>query len=214
MKIDDFPEDIRPLLIPEPAGSLIYRCLGCGAQHGIQKLLYTCPQCGQVLLIHNLHFARLKAIAPRTWQRLFDFRKMLTVPALKGIYRYHEFIGPVIPLDAVVYLGEGHTPIVEANGILQERAGMRFYFKNDGQNPSASFKDRGMASALSYINYLIREGYVSDVLAICASTGDTSAAASSRPCFCPTKKSPPSSSPNRWAAVPMYLKFRGSLTTA
>jgi len=177
MKIDDFPEDIRPLLIPEPAGSLIYRCLGCGAQHGIQKLLYTCPQCGQVLLIHNLHFDRFKAIAPRTWQRLFDCRKMLTVPALKGIYRYHEFIGPVIPLDAVVYLGEGHTPIVEANGILQERAGMRFYFKNDGQNPSASFKDRGMASALSYINYLIREGYVSDVLAICASTGDTSAAA-------------------------------------
>jgi threonine synthase len=34
-----------------------------------------------------------------------------------------------------------------------------------------------MASALSYINYLVREGYVSDVLAICASTGDTSAAA-------------------------------------
>lgn len=34
-----------------------------------------------------------------------------------------------------------------------------------------------MASALSYINYLIREGEVSDILAVCASTGDTSAAA-------------------------------------
>jgi threonine synthase len=54
---------------------------------------------------------------------------------------------------------------------------MRFYFKNDGQNPSASFKDRGMASALSYINMMVRDGKVSDVLAICASTGDTSAAA-------------------------------------
>ncbi|MFO7837989.1 MAG: threonine synthase, partial [Desulfosalsimonadaceae bacterium] len=60
---------------------------------------------------------------------------------------------------------------------LQEKAGCRFYFKNDGQNPSASFKDRGMASALSYIRYLIRQGHVSDVLAVCASTGDTSAAA-------------------------------------
>ncbi len=177
MKIDDFPQDIQPLLIPDATGTLIYRCLGCGARHGIQKLLYTCPQCGQVLLIDNPDCERLKAVAPRTWQRLFDCRKMLTVPALKGIYRYHEFIGPVIPLDAVVYLGEGHTPIVEANGILQERAGMRFYFKNDGQNPSASFKDRGMASALSYINFLVRQGYVSDVLAVCASTGDTSAAA-------------------------------------
>jgi threonine synthase len=56
-------------------------------------------------------------------------------------------------------------------------AGTEFYFKNDGQNPTASFKDRGMASALSYINFLIQKGYVSDVLAICASTGDTSAAA-------------------------------------
>jgi threonine synthase len=177
MKIEDFPADIQPLLIPEASGSLIYRCLGCGAQHDIQKLLYTCPQCGQVLLIDNPDFERLKAVGPRTWQRLFDCRKMLTVPALKGIYRYHEFIGPVIPLDAVVYLGEGHTPIVEANGILQERAGIRFFFKNDGQNPSASFKDRGMASALSYINFLVRQGYVSDVLAVCASTGDTSAAA-------------------------------------
>jgi threonine synthase len=102
---------------------------------------------------------------------------LLNIPALKGIYRYHEFIGPVIPLDAVVYLGEGHTPVVEANALLQEKVGMRFYFKNDGQNPSASFKDRGMASALSYINMMVRDGKVSDVLAICASTGDTSAAA-------------------------------------
>jgi threonine synthase len=99
------------------------------------------------------------------------------VPALKGVFRYHEFIGPVIPLEAVIYLGEGHTPLVEANQRLQERTGRRFFFKNDGQNPSASFKDRGMASALSYINYLIRKGTVSEVLAVCASTGDTSAAA-------------------------------------
>jgi threonine synthase len=77
----------------------------------------------------------------------------------------------------VIYLGEGHTPIVEANDFLQQKAGVRFYFKNDGQNPSASFKDRGMASALSYIHFLVQKGCVSDVLTICASTGDTAAAA-------------------------------------
>ena len=102
---------------------------------------------------------------------------MLNLDALKGIYRYHEFIGPVIPLEAVIYLGEGHTPIIEANSSLQDKIGVRFYFKNDGQNPSASFKDRGMASALSYINFMLQKGYLSEVLAICASTGDTSAAA-------------------------------------
>jgi len=140
-------------------------------------LLYTCPDCAQVLLIYDLNFECLKKIPGEIWRKIFDYRKMLTIPALKGIYLYHEFIGPVIPLDSVIYLGEGHTPIVEANDFLQQKAGVRFYVKNDGQNPSASFKDRGMASAMSYIHFLVQKGYVSDVLAICASTGDTSAAA-------------------------------------
>ena len=177
MRLEQFPEDIQSHLIPQPAGELIYRCLGCNAEHGIESLLYTCPQCNSVLLIHDRSFDRLKAVSGETWQRILDYRRMLKMPAVKGIYRYHEFIGPVIPLDAVVYLGEGHTPIVEANALLQEKAGMRFFYKNDGQNPSASFKDRGMASALSYINFLIRQGRVDQVLSICASTGDTSAAA-------------------------------------
>lgn len=177
MRPDDFPAEIRPHLMPSHEGRLIYRCLGCGMEYGIKDLLYICPECREVLLIYDENAARLKDRPGGLWRRIFDYRKMLNVDALKGIYRYHEFIGPVIPLNAVVYLGEGHTPLVVANQALQEKAGVLFYFKNDGQNPSASFKDRGMASALSYINYMVQQGYLSDVLAVCASTGDTSAAA-------------------------------------
>jgi threonine synthase len=169
--------EIQPHLIPKPSGQMIYRCLGCDAQFDIAKLLYTCPSCGQVLLIYDQQFEALKKIPASLWHQLFDYRRMLTLPALKGIYRYHEFIGPVIPLDDVVYLGEGHTPVVEANHHLQDLVGTRFFYKNDGQNPSASFKDRGMASALSYINFLINAGKADQILAVCASTGDTSAAA-------------------------------------
>jgi threonine synthase len=177
VKHDEFPKEIRDYLLPSHAGRLKYRCLGCGHDYGIDQLLYVCPDCGQVLLLKDLNAEQLKQIPARKWRRVFDYRKMINEPALKGIYRYHEFVGPVIPLDAVVYLGEGHTPMVEANALLQEKVNIRFYFKNDGQNPSASFKDRGMASALSYIQYMLQSGMVSDVLAICASTGDTSAAA-------------------------------------
>ena len=177
MRINDFPKDVRPFILPTHNGKLRYRCLGCEAIHDIDTLLYTCPDCGQVLLLFDENFERLKEHSGRTWRRVFDYRKMATIPALKGIYRYHEFIGPVIPLEHVVYLGEGHTPLVEANPYLQKAAGLRFFYKNDGQNPSASFKDRGMASAISYINYLLCTGRVADILAICASTGDTSAAA-------------------------------------
>jgi DNA-directed RNA polymerase subunit RPC12/RpoP len=63
------PRETRPIsgrdpahLIPEPGGELVYRCLGCHAEHGIESLLYTCPDCGQVLLIHDRRFDRLKAI--------------------------------------------------------------------------------------------------------------------------------------------------------
>jgi threonine synthase len=156
---------------------MTYRCLGCGRLFGIERLLYVCPECRQVLLIEDLDFDQLKSTPAPLWRRIFDYRKMLTVAALKGIYRYHEFIGPVIPLEAVLYLGEGHTPLVRANAPLRDRVGIDFFFKNEGQNPSASFKDRGMASALSYIHSLIRQGVLSEVLAVCASTGDTSAAA-------------------------------------
>jgi threonine synthase len=177
VKIDEFPKDVQPHLLPTHEGRLVYRCLGCGAQFGIEQLLYVCPECRQVLLLEDANFEQLKAAPGAFWRRIFDYRKMLTLPALRGIYRYHEFIGPVIPLEAVLYLGEGHTPVVPANAPLRDEVGIDFYFKNDGQNPSASFKDRGMASALSYIQTLLRRGVLSEVLAVCASTGDTSAAA-------------------------------------
>lgn len=177
MKIENFPEHIRPYLIPQPEGEMVYRCIGCSETFGIGELHYVCPHCRQVLLIEDLKSSRLKELSGSTWHQIFDYRKMLNQPALKGIYRYHEFIGPILPLDSIVYLGEGGTPVVEGNRRLQERVGMRLYLKNDGQNPSASFKDRGMASAFSYLSYMIGSGRLTDVLAVCASTGDTSAAA-------------------------------------
>ncbi len=177
MRIEDFPQDIQSYLLPSHQGIMAYRCLGCKKRYGIERLLYVCPDCGQVLLLEDQNAQQLKDIPGRLWRQIFDYRRMLNIPALKGIYRYHEFIGPVIPLEAVVYLGEGHTPLVEANSSLQQKSGCRFFFKNDGQNPSASFKDRGMASAFSYLNFMLQTGALSNVLAICASTGDTSAAA-------------------------------------
>jgi len=177
MKIDQFPEDIRSYIIPEPVGQMIYRCLGCESEFDINRLLYTCPDCGSVLLLHDNNFGHLKEAGGRQWRKIFDYRRMLNLQPLKGIFRYYEFIAPILPLDRIIYLGEGHTPLVEANNRLKERVGLDFYFKNDGLNPSASFKDRGMACALSFINYFAKKVGITSLLAICASTGDTSASA-------------------------------------
>ena len=177
MEINQFPEDIRPYLLPEPRGLMVYRCLGCAREFDITRLLYTCAECGSVLLLHDKNKHLINGVGGKKWREIFDYRKMLNNNALKGVFRYYEFIAPIIPLDRIIYLGEGHTPLVEANNRLKERVGLDFYFKNDGLNPSASFKDRGMACALSYINYLAKNEHMGKILAICASTGDTSASA-------------------------------------
>jgi len=177
MKIDDFPQDLQNRILPEPTGAMRYRCLGCPGEYDIDRLLYTCPECGSVLLLENRDTDALKATDGPTWQRIFDYRRMLNRQALKGIFRYYEFIAPVIPLDRIVYLGEGHTPLVRGNRRLREELGRDFYFKNEGLNPSASFKDRGMACALSFLNHFALKKDTGKVLSICASTGDTSASA-------------------------------------
>jgi len=177
MDLIDFPEDIRNHIIPKESGKYEYHCLHCNKLWDIDRLLYTCPSCGSVLMIEDQQSDRLQQLTPKQWHKIFNYRKLLNIQGLKGIFRYHEFLGSVLPLDSLVYLGEGHTPMIEANEMFQKKMGIRFYYKNDGQNPSASFKDRGMACALSYINHLIRSEKLSEILAICASTGDTSAAA-------------------------------------
>jgi len=177
MKLENFPAEIRADLLPRPGGRLVYHCLGCEREYGIDELLYTCPACGSVFLIEDLDAGRLAALGGAGWQRLFDYRKMLNLPALKGIFLFHEFIAPVLPLEDIVYLGEGHTPLVGASARLRNEVGTEFFFKNDGLNPSASFKDRGMAAAVSYLNMLMRKKGLKELLSVCASTGDTSAAA-------------------------------------
>ena len=136
MKLQDFPPEIRESILPQPGGKIIYRCLSCNEEFGIEKLLYTCPRCGQVLLLHDMEFDRLKQRTPKNGGIFWTTGKCPTSQPISGIYRYHEFIGPIVPLDCVVYLGEGHTPLVEAGQELQQRAGGRFFYKNDGQNPA------------------------------------------------------------------------------
>jgi len=87
------------------------------------------------------------------------------------IEEYREFL-PVTEKTPVITLREGNTPLIKAENI-RKKLGMDLdlYFKFDGANPTGSFKDRGMTLALS-------KAVESDSKAvICASTGNTSAAA-------------------------------------
>lgn len=154
-----------------------YVCLGCGARHPIDELLYTCPSCGGVFLLEDTTFDKLKEHDGAYWRSLFDSRAATRNTALRGVFRFYELMAPVLEQEDILYLGEGNTPVVDGAPELQKKLDASFAFKNDGQNPSASFKDRGMACAYSYLRALVRKHGWDEVLTICASTGDTSAAA-------------------------------------
>jgi threonine synthase len=162
---------------PSYRGKLEYSCLDCGQNSGIEELLYTCPACGGVLLLRDSTFSELGKSSGAVWRELFDRRAAEKSPLGRGIFRFYEIMAPVLEEKDIIYLGEGNTPEVEASPALRDKIGAAFAYKNDGQNPSASFKDRGMACAFSYLKALAARRGWSEVLTICASTGDTSAAA-------------------------------------
>jgi len=162
---------------PTYRGNLVYSCIDCGEEYPVEEFYYTCPACGSLLRLHDRSFDELKKVSGSRWQEIFDERRRSNEACMSGIFLFHELVMPTVPPEDVIYLGEGHTPMIRANDDLAGWLGAPFFVKNDGQNPSASFKDRGMASAISYLNHIIRKRDLDQVLGICASTGDTSAAA-------------------------------------
>ena len=162
---------------PAYRGCMEYVCLGCKARFDMHELHYTCPHCGGVFLLENTRFDDLRAQSGQEWQQIFDTRAASKNQALRGIFRFYELIAPVLEEKDIIYLGEGNTPIIPAAPAFARSLGLDFAYKNDGQNPSASFKDRGMACAFSYLRSLVRQNNWDEVLTVCASTGDTSASA-------------------------------------
>lgn len=164
-------------VFPSYRGEMEYVCLGCQARYPIDELHYTCPRCKGVFLLEDTRFGELEKTSGQAWRDTFDLRAATKSPALRGIFRFYELMAPVLSESDIVYLGEGNTPVTRSSPALERLVGQPMAFKNDGQNPSASFKDRGMACAFSYLRHLVAKHDWDNVLTICASTGDTSAAA-------------------------------------
>ena len=88
----------------------------------------------------------------------------------RGVIREYLDWLPFKEGDPIVTLGEGGTPLVAADAISR-RVGADVFLKVEGANPTGSFKDRGMTTA---ITHAVMEG---SKAVICASTGNTSASA-------------------------------------
>jgi threonine synthase len=117
----------------------------------------------------------LEALKPRVSRELFDSRLgALDAPYNSGVWRYKELIFPDLPNEAVITRGEGNTHLYRATRGLAEWVGTsRLWLKHEGENPTGSFKDRGMTGGITHAQLTGAQSVA------CASTGNTSASMAS-----------------------------------
>ncbi len=110
-------------------------CSACGAAADLDRATL-CSACGKPLLarydLEGLDGAALReAWAARSG----------------GLWRFRELL-PLADGEEPVTLGEGGTPLLEVP-VGDDLAGLRLLVKDEGQNPTGSFKDRGLSAAVT-----------------------------------------------------------------
>ncbi len=130
------------------------RCIECGEVFSPTETIYTCKKCGGLLEV-VLELDEIKVKKEELGKRKF------------GVWRYKEFL-PIDKETKIISLDEGGTPLYKAKN-LSKKLGIKLFVKNEGANPTGSFKDRGMTVG---VTKAIELGASS---VGCASTGNTSA---------------------------------------
>jgi len=147
------------------------KCIDCGAEYRHDDPIYTCEKCGGLLdIVHDLD--ALRRVVSR---ESFDARLgSLNTPYNSGVWRFKELVFPQAPDDLIVTRGEGNTTLYHVPSKLAAWAGLeRLSLKHEGENPTGSFKDRGMTSGVTHA-VMVKASSV-----VCASTGNTSASMAS-----------------------------------
>ena len=108
-------------------------CSSCDQTAPGSALASLCPSCGQPWLT--------KVSMPSERAASIDV-------TARGLWRYRSVL-PVLHGEPVVALGEGWTPMFDAPALARELGIGRLWIKDEGQNPTASFKARGMALAMT-----------------------------------------------------------------
>ncbi|UCC63896.1 MAG: threonine synthase [Anaerolineae bacterium] len=136
------------------------RCVLCGAEYGPDEVTYVCPRHGDEGILDVLYDYDLVR------RRLT--REGLAANGEPSIWRYKPLL-PVRADSPVPPLAVGWTPLYPARRLRQRLGLADLWVKDDGRNPSASFKDRASAVGVVKAQELGRD------LIAAASTGNAAA---------------------------------------
>jgi len=118
------------------------QCDACGRTFEPDEIQYTCPDCGDLDGTVAVHY--------RAEAREALVQRLASPPAGEGIWRYLPIL-PVSGRPAFTHPPFGPTPLLAADALCPVE-GVRLWLKDDGRNPSGSFKDRaslvGVADAV------------------------------------------------------------------
>ncbi|MEE8525711.1 MAG: threonine synthase [Thermoanaerobaculia bacterium] len=112
-------------------------CSSCGEPHAADVIQTVCRRCGRALLARY----DLERAAPVFHSGEFRSR-------VASMWRYAEVL-PIFDAAAIVSLGEGMTPLDRAPRLGDALGLRRVYVKDEGLNPTGSFKARGLSVAMS-----------------------------------------------------------------
>jgi threonine synthase len=113
-------------------------CANCGLRHDAGVRQNLCVECGKPLLVRY----DLEAAAQ-------TLKKDTLCERESSLWRYREVL-PVRDWNNIVSFGEGWTPLLNAQRLANSLSvPLELYIKDEGQNPTQSFKARGMTAAIS-----------------------------------------------------------------
>jgi threonine synthase len=111
-------------------------CARCQKHFPLSQLLNLCP-CGSPLLV-RYDLQQAKAVLTQT----------SLAGRVNSLWRYRELL-PLQHDANLVSLGEGYTPLLNAKTLGGELGLRQLWIKDEAQNPTGSFKDRGLSLAIS-----------------------------------------------------------------
>ncbi len=132
-------------------------CINCGTKYNISDIVYFCRKCGDLLEVKYDFEELQEKLEKSNWR---------DVPL--SVWRYKDFM-PIEDFSKIVSLNEGGTGLHSCHKLGKQLGLLQLWVKNEGENPTGSFKDRGMTVGVSKAAELGAKNV------ICASTGNTSA---------------------------------------
>jgi threonine synthase len=123
-------------------------CTVCGHRHDAKRLLTVCERCGQMLAARY----DLTRVATRVTKDALRARSA-------GMYRFRE-LTPLDDGEEPVTLGEGGTPLLPLPRLASHLGLAQLLAKDEGQNPTGTFKARGLGMAITRARTLGARGFL------------------------------------------------------